>query len=113
MTGYFQNLEHSPPTTRTYPLKLVPVILNVPSAAAWTAVEAAKAVAALTPAPHGFPLLGRDTSDRLGVPATPRAGATIACPWTETANARARKENFEEEIMAAEDDLWIEKDCDM
>jgi len=63
---------------KAYPLKLIAERLIAPPAPAATAVDESRAVATLTPAPHGLAVFGRLTSFRTGVPATPRAGATAA-----------------------------------
>lgn len=59
-------------------MKLVAVTVKVPSAAAMTGVDVSM-FAAILVLPHGDLVLGLCTSERWGVPATPRTGAIKAC----------------------------------
>lgn len=61
-------------------LKFVAVTVKVPSAAATTGVDVSMVLATLV-FPQAALALGLWTSDRLGVPATPRTGAIAACPY--------------------------------
>lgn len=75
----------------TYALKLVIVAVKVPSAAATIGVDVSSVEATLI-LPHSLAVEGRWTSDRAGVPATPRAGAIAAwaCALSDNARTKAR-----------------------
>lgn len=100
-----------PPLTRqvrgSYPLKLVIVVVKDPSAAATTGVEVSR-FAAMLVFPQAFAPLGLLTSDRLGVPATPRTGAIAACACTCAVNVKARTAAAKtfENISATESYVW-------
>lgn len=76
----------------THPLKLVMDVVNEPEASAATDLEVS--MAAKSALPQGCAALGRWTSLRTGVPATPRAGAMAA--WADTCTAENATTRAEE-----------------
>ena len=93
-------------------MKLVTETVKEPSAAAATDCEVPTAEATFTPAPHGAFVEGRVTSDRAGVPVTPRAGEMSACAEACAASARREKRALDLTNIVKSRDVFEAKKCD-
>lgn len=89
--------------TTTNALKLVAVVVKVPSAAAATGVEVS-ILAAMLVVPHGVAFDGFWTSFRTGAPETPRTGAiaACACACAESVTTMAASETSLENMVGIE-----------
>ena len=93
-------------------MKLVTETVKEPSAAAATDCEVPTAEATFTPAPHGAFVEGRVTSDRAGVPVTPRAGEMSACAEACAARARREKRALDLTNIVEGKEVFEAKSCD-